>query len=135
MKTNGEKVKFAVIGCGHIGKRHAEMVCRNEEAALVGLVDIKKKENLNLNHDGVPLFNSLDEFLQSGIDVDVVNIASPNGFHAEQALQILEARKHVVIEKPMALKKHDAEKVIYKALNVHKHVFTVMQNRYSPPSV
>ena len=35
----------------------------------------------------------------------------------------------------MALNKQDAEKVIYKALNVHKHVFTVMQNRYSPPSV
>jgi predicted dehydrogenase len=41
----------------------------------------------------------------------------------------------VVIEKPMALTKQDAEKVIFKALNVHKHVFAVMQNRYSPPSV
>ena len=35
----------------------------------------------------------------------------------------------------MALSKQDAEKVIYKALNVHKYVFAVMQNRYSPPSV
>ena len=34
----------------------------------------------------------------------------------------------------MALTKQDAEKVIYKALHVHKHVFAVMQNRYSPPS-
>jgi predicted dehydrogenase len=47
----------------------------------------------------------------------------------------LDARKHVVIEKPIALTKSDAEKVIYKALQVHKHVFAVMQNRYSPPSV
>jgi predicted dehydrogenase len=46
----------------------------------------------------------------------------------------LESRKHVVIEKPMALNKQDAEKVIFKALHVHKHVFAVMQNRYSPPS-
>jgi predicted dehydrogenase len=35
----------------------------------------------------------------------------------------------------MSLSKLDSEKVIYKALNVHKHVFAVMQNRYSPPSV
>jgi predicted dehydrogenase len=35
----------------------------------------------------------------------------------------------------MALRKQDAEKVIYKALNAHRHVFVVMQNRYSPPSV
>jgi UDP-N-acetyl-2-amino-2-deoxyglucuronate dehydrogenase len=77
----------------------------------------------------------LAELIQSGIDVDVINIATPNGFHASQALESLDARKHVVIEKPMALNKQDAEKVIYKALNVHKHVFAVMQNRYSPPSL
>jgi predicted dehydrogenase len=39
-----------------------------------------------------------------------------------------------VIEKPIALSKQDAEKVIFKALHVHRHVFAVMQNRYSPPS-
>lgn len=64
-----------------------------------------------------------------------MNIATPNGLHATHALACLEAKKHVVIEKPMALCKADAEKIIYKALDVHKHVFTVMQNRYSPPSV
>jgi predicted dehydrogenase len=49
-------------------------------------------------------------------------------------LLALDAKKHVVIEKPMALHRADAEKVIHKALNVHRHVFAVMQNRYSPPS-
>lgn len=129
------KIKFAVIGCGHIGKRHAEMISRNEESELVALIDVKKKEELNIDSYNVPLFNSLAEFLKSGIEVDVINIATPNGFHAAQALECLEAKKHVVIEKPMALNKMDAEKVIFKALHVHKHVFAVMQNRYSPPSV
>jgi UDP-N-acetyl-2-amino-2-deoxyglucuronate dehydrogenase len=129
------KIKFAVIGCGHIGKRHAEMIARNEESELVALIDIKKKEDLNIEFHNVPLFNSLKDFLNSGIEVDVINIATPNGFHAAQALECLDAKKHVVIEKPMALNKQDAEKVIFKALHVHKHVFAVMQNRYSPPSV
>ena len=129
------KVKFAVIGCGHIGKRHAEMIARNEEAVLVALIDVKGKEELNIEQYNVPLFSSLSEFFKSGIAVDVINVATPNGFHAQHALECLEANKHVVIEKPMALSKIDAEKVIYKALHVHKHVFAVMQNRYSPPSV
>ncbi len=129
------KIKFAVIGCGHIGKRHAEMIIRNEESELVALIDVKKKEELNIDSFNVPLFNSLVDFLNSGIEVDVINIATPNGFHAAQALECLEAKKHVVIEKPMALNKLDAEKVIFKGLHVHKHVFAVMQNRYSPPSV
>lgn len=128
------KIKFAVIGCGHIGKRHAEMIRRHDEAELVALIDIKPKDTLGVSHFEVPVFSSLDSFFESGIDVDVINIATPNGFHANQALECLEKRKHVVIEKPMALNKLDAEKVIFKALHVHKHVFAVMQNRYSPPS-
>lgn len=134
MSTDNKRVKFAVIGCGHIGKRHAEMVTRNEEAELVALVDVKQKKELGIDHFNVPLFSSVEELLESGIDIDVVNIASPNGFHAEQAMKALDAKKHIVVEKPMALTKNDAEKVIFKALHVHRQVFAVMQNRYSPPS-
>jgi UDP-N-acetyl-2-amino-2-deoxyglucuronate dehydrogenase len=134
-KSNNQAIKFAVVGCGHIGKRHAEMITRNEESELVALIDLQEKNLLNIDSFGVPFFKSLEDFLESGIDVDVINIASPNGYHAEQALIALDAKKHVVIEKPMALNKQDAEKVIFKAFHVHKHVFAVMQNRYSPPSV
>lgn len=129
------KIKFAVLGLGHIGKRHAEMILRNNDAELVALIDVKNPNQLDLNDSKIPFFHSIDELVSSGISFDVVNIATPNGLHASQALICLEAGKHVVIEKPMALTKQDAEKVIYKALNKHKHVFAVMQNRYSPPSV
>lgn len=128
-------IKFAVVGFGHIGKRHAEMIVRNKESELVAVVDLKSKSEVNLSYD-VPYFNSISEFLASDVcaEVDVINIATPNGFHAEQALLSLSAKKHIVLEKPMALHKTHAEQIIYKALNVHKHVFAVMQNRYSPPS-
>jgi len=128
-------VKFAVIGCGHIGKRHAEMICRNPKAALVALIDVKEKSSLKIDAYNIPFFQSLEEFLRSGIAADVINIATPNGLHAQQALQCLNAQKNIVIEKPIAITKADAEKIIFKALNVHKYVFAVMQNRYSPPSV
>jgi len=128
-------IKFALIGCGHIGKRHAEMIDRNKEAELVALIDTKPKSSLSIEKYNMPFFNSLDDFFEAGIECDVINIASPNGFHAEQSLKCLESQKHIVVEKPLALSKLDAEKVIFKALHVHKHVFAVMQNRYSPPSV
>jgi len=133
--TNRRKVRFAVVGWGHIGKRHAEMIERNEDATLVAIIDVKDPAPLNFPHH-VPFFDSLETFLNDplALTTDVINIATPNGFHAAQALLCLEARKHVVLEKPIALSKQDAEKIIYKALNVHRHVFAVMQNRYSPPS-
>jgi predicted dehydrogenase len=135
--TNYEnrKIKFAVIGSGHIGKRHAEMIRRNPEAELVGMCDIRSKDLLSMNEfEGVPFFNSADEMLASINDIDVVNVCSPNGLHAEHSLKALEHKMHVVCEKPMAITKADCEKIIYKALQVSRTVFGVMQNRYSPPS-
>ncbi len=129
------RIKFAVVGCGHIGKRHAEMIACNDGSELVALIDVKDKNVLGIDAYQVPFFHSLEEFLASDINADVLCIASPNGFHAAQAMKCLEVGKHVVIEKPMALTRQDAEKVIFKALHVHRHVFVVMQNRYSPPAV
>lgn len=129
------KIRFTIIGLGHIGKRHAEMVLRNPNASLVALIDVADPKHLDIEKFGVPIYKSLDEFQASGLETEVISICTPNGLHAEQALQVLALRKNVIIEKPMALTKADAEKVIFTALNVHKHVFCVMQNRYSPPSV
>lgn len=129
------KIKFAVVGVGHIGKRHAQMIVNNKEAELVALCDIKSKNILNIENFDVPFFNSIDDLLNSNIDFDVVNICTPNGLHAQQSLKALEHNKHVVCEKPISLTKANAEKIIFKSLQVSKHVFAVMQNRYSPPSV
>lgn len=49
-----EKIKFAVVGCGHIGKRHAEMISRNPEAELVALVDVKNPSLLGIEQYQVP---------------------------------------------------------------------------------
>lgn len=132
---NTSPVKFAVVGCGHIGKRHAEMISRHPEAELVALIDIKSDNLLGIENYNVPFYNSLSGFLKSGIDTDVVSVATPNGYHAAHALQCLDQRKHVVIEKPLATSRADAEQIIHKSLQVQRHVFSVMQNRYSPPSV
>jgi UDP-N-acetyl-2-amino-2-deoxyglucuronate dehydrogenase len=128
------KVKFAIIGAGHIGKRHAEMVMRNEDAELVALADIRQKDQLAIDHFEVPYFDSVEALFASGLDFDVVNICSPNGLHAAHAKLALENRKHIVCEKPMGLTKAECEQVIYTSLRVSRQVFCVMQNRYSPPS-
>jgi UDP-N-acetyl-2-amino-2-deoxyglucuronate dehydrogenase len=127
-------VKFAIIGSGHIGKRHAEMIRRNPESRLVAMCDVISEKEAGVAPFEVPYFTSAGDMFASGLDFDVVSICSPNGLHAEHALAALEHNKHVVCEKPMALTKADCEKIIFKALQVHKNIFCVMQNRYSPPS-
>jgi len=128
------KIKFAVIGQGHIGKRHAEMVRRNPECELIAVCDIQPKEALGLENLQEKYFQDAQEMVDQHPEIDVVCVCSPNGLHAEHSMIALNARKHVVCEKPMALTKRECEDIIFKSLQVHKHVFCVMQNRYSPPS-
>jgi predicted dehydrogenase len=130
-----EKIQFGVVGCGHIGKRHMEMIGRHPEAELTAVADLRPREELGLEALKAPLFHSLEEMLAQHPEIDVVCIATPNGLHATQALYCLEQKKHVVVEKPMALRTADAEKMIFQSFQSSKHVFVVMQNRYSPPSV
>jgi predicted dehydrogenase len=135
MNKRTEKIRFGVVGCGHIGKRHAEMIVRNPEAELVALCDIKPATTLNLEAYNVPFFSSIEELLGSNTGIDVINICTPNGLHANHCLKVLEKRIHVVCEKPMALTKAQCEAIIHKSMQVNRHLFVVMQNRYSPPSV
>mgnify|MGYP001792021342 CR=1 FL=1 len=128
-------IKFAVIGCGHIGKRHAAMISNNPDCELIALVDSKDASALAINEYKVPFFSSIDELLKSGLSFDVLCVATPNGLHEEHVLAGLQKGKHVVIEKPMALTKAGCERIIYESMQQHKQVFCVMQNRYSPPSV
>jgi predicted dehydrogenase len=130
-----EMIKFAIIGFGHIGRRHTTIANEHQSGSVVAVVDIRPEVvNDPLFPTSARYYASLDEFIASKCAVDVVNIATPNGLHCPYALRLLEAGYHVVIEKPMGLSKAECEAVIFKSLQVNKQVFVVKQNRYSPPS-
>lgn len=129
------ELRFVICGFGHIGRRHATIVQSFNGSSLAAVIDpdISLKSHA-LFPDGVPFFTSFEAFIQSGIEADVVTLATPNGFHVPLALLALEAGFHVVIEKPMGISRIECEQVIFKALKKNKQVFVVKQNRYSPPS-
>lgn len=128
------KIKFGVVGQGHIGKRHAEMIRRNDNCELIAVCDVASQESLKLEGIAEKFFSNIDELLKHN-DIDVVNICTPNGLHFEHALKAIKSGKHVVVEKPLALSKNDCEELLHVALEANRQVFGVMQNRYSPPSV
>jgi len=127
-------VKFGVVGAGHIGKRHMEMIRRKEEFELVAYADIRTPEACEVE-DAAAYYPSHQEMLKAHPELDVVCICTPNGLHALQAIDAIHSDCHVVIEKPMALNRADGEAVLHAALAKGKQVFCVMQNRYSPPSI
>jgi predicted dehydrogenase len=71
--------------------------------------------------------------LLSATTADVICICTPNYLHAEQAIVALDAGKHVVVEKPMALSTAECDAMIAAADRNHRVIFAVKQNRYNPP--
>jgi predicted dehydrogenase len=132
----GKQINFAVVGIGHIGKRHCNMVINNDECNLIAISDIKPKNDvINEELINIPFYDGIDEMIDNHPEIDVVCICTPNGLHSKQSIELLNLNKHIVVEKPIGLKKQECEKVLYTALKKNKNVFAVMQNRYSPPSL
>lgn len=127
------KKNFAIIGCGHIANRHVEHIKKHSAAEIVGVFDVDDMVmNSFSKRHAVKSYGSLAELL-SDKSVDVVNICTPNGSHADLAIQVLEAKKNVVVEKPMAITTESALKMETVAKDSGVQMFVVKQNRYNPP--
>ncbi len=123
--------RIAVLGCGHIGKKHAALAARY--GMLVGVADIvPEKAQVIADNYKVPFYNKLSELLQQE-KPDIVVICTPNGWHAEHSMEALRSGAHVLCEKPMALTARDAEDMIQTAKLFNKKLFVVKQNRFNPP--
>jgi predicted dehydrogenase len=127
-----EKIKFALIGCGRIAQRHAQHIANfGELTATCDIVTDKAKtlaNEYNCNY-----YPDIDELLNSGIPFDVVSVCTPNGMHAEHSIKSLQAGKHVLCEKPMAITAEDCREMIRTAGEADKKLFIVKQNRFNPP--
>ena len=129
-----ETIKFGIIGVGHIGARHAHMIQANPGAELIAIADIRNREDLSVQDFQVPLYENVEEMLMRHSNIQVVCIATPNGYHCQHAIQALNMGCDVVVEKPMALSIEDCDAMIQEAQKRNKRIFCVMQNRFSPPS-
>lgn len=107
-------VGWGIVGTGGQAEQAmAPAIAAVDGARLVGAVsrDAQRAADFAERHGAEHAWTSLDEMLASD-DVDVVLITSPNALHAEQALAIAAAGKHILCDKPLALNTADAKKVV-----------------------
>ncbi|RYZ48120.1 MAG: Gfo/Idh/MocA family oxidoreductase [Sphingobacteriales bacterium] len=125
-------INFAIVGYGHIGKRHAEHIMNNAECKLVAICDIDTDVVDQLPNKEISYYPRIEDLL-SATTADVICICTPNYLHADQAVAALRAGKHVVVEKPMAMSIAECDAMIAAADKAHRVIFAVKQNRYNPP--
>jgi predicted dehydrogenase len=131
-----ENLRFALVGCGRIVSKHTDALSQITQAELVAVCDkiAEKAEKLG-RKCGVKYYTSYDEML-SKEEVDIVTILTESGNHATHAIDIVNKyKKHLVVEKPMALTLEDADKMIETCDKHNKKLFVVKQNRYNLPVV
>ena len=121
------KKKFAVIGYGGMGSWHVGHAQKSDVIDLAGIWDIDEKKRVLANERGIYAYGSLDELLNDK-SVELVTIAIPNDVHLEVVLACLNAGKHVICEKPVALSSSDLEEMIACSIK-NQRLFTVHQNR------
>jgi myo-inositol 2-dehydrogenase/D-chiro-inositol 1-dehydrogenase len=113
VNTGPKPLRIGIAGLGRLGMRHAEnLAFRVRHCQLVAACSpIQAERDAARTQLGVTqVFDSLEAMLQ-GADLDAVVLVTPTSLHAEQAITVLQAGKHVFIEKPLALNVEDCERV------------------------
>lgn len=127
------KLRAGVIGTGFIGPVHIEAL-RRLGVQVTALCDVPQRVQAAADRLGVPrTFGDYRELLRSP-EVDVVHITAPNRHHAEMSLAALEAGKHVVCEKPLAMNTRETATIV-KAVRSAGTVFAVNYNVRFYPAV
>jgi UDP-N-acetyl-2-amino-2-deoxyglucuronate dehydrogenase len=127
-----KKLQFALIGCGAIGKRHAEIIF--SAGILKAVCDIDKKRAFAFGKKyQSSAYTSFEEMLLQEKELDVVVVCTPNQLHPQHTIAALKNGCHVLCEKPMAISTTDAKQMIKAARKYKRKLFVVKQNRYNPP--
>jgi len=129
-----KKIKFAIVGCGSIGKRHIAVLDAEPNAEVVAICDIdeNKCKELSSLYNNLAYYTSYVKMLNE-IKADVINVVTPHALHSSMSIDALNKGFNVLVEKPMALTVSDCKKMNEAALANKKKLWVVKQNRYNIP--
>ena len=126
-------LKFALVGCGRISKRHSELLGYNQikGAELVALCDVSFSKAKRISDlFKISAYDDMDKMMQNET-IDVVVVLTPSGLHAKHVINLAKYGKDIIVEKPMALTLDDADAMIEACANTrplkaslifHKHI-------------
>ncbi len=126
-------LRFGLIGCGRVAPRHAQSLAQLPETQLVASADVREDRARRFAEEyGGQAYADYHEMLTRP-DIEAVTVCVPSGLHAQVAIDVLRAGKHVLVEKPIALDLRDADRMIATAREAGLRLGVVLQNRYNSP--
>lgn len=116
-----------IVGFGGMGSYHAKLIKETNSLEVVGTYDLLEARRADSINAGYKVYESYEEVLADPA-VEIVLIATPNDVHKEIAIRALQAGKHVICEKPVAMSKEELQDML-DAADAAGRVFMVHQNR------
>ena len=130
-------IKFSLLGCGRIAKRHADLLGKQQiqGAKLVAVCDINADKARQFGEQyAVPWFSDMQQMMRQ-VDSDAVAVLTESGYHAEHVISLAHYGKHIIVEKPMALTLESADAMIAACAKAAVKLFVVKQNRFNVPVI
>lgn len=125
-------VSFAIMGCGVIADIHAQGISKLDEAVLTAVCDVdEEKGKAFADKYGAQYYASYEEMLADSA-IEVVNICTPSGMHPEHTMLAARAGKHIICEKPLAIKLDDLLHMIQVCKEENVKLATVFPRRMAP---
>jgi predicted dehydrogenase len=131
--ASGRLIRAAVIGTGFVGPFHVDAIRRGGYGEVVALAGSDAaRTRVRAAALGVPRATTDIRDLLDDASIDVVHVCTPNQTHIELATAVLEAGKHLVLEKPVALDSNSARKLAHLARSQGRHAAVALTYRGYP---
>ena len=129
-------VKFGIIGIGNMGTGHTVSISQLSNAKLTAVCDINPKAFDRMRPEirkDVKCFTDAETFFKEA-DIDAVIIAVPHYSHPDLAIMAMQHGKHLIVEKPIAVHKKEAERMIAEAAKHPELKKSLMFNQRTLPA-
>lgn len=129
-------VGFGIVGCGMIANFHAEAIKRMKGTKLVACFDSRAESATAFAaaNPGVTVYTDLDEMLKDPT-LHIVTICTPSGAHMEPAIKAAQAKKHIVVEKPMEITLKRCDAILDACRRNGVMLCPIFQSRFSPANI
>jgi len=125
-------MNFAIVGCGFIAKKHAEAIANIDNANLIAVCDKYEEAMIPyIENYGAIGYTELGEMLNI-CSIDIVCICTPSGLHARIAEEVAKSKKHIVLEKPIAMTREETARIIEVTEKNNVRLAIVHPNRFRP---
>ena len=127
-------LRVGILGCGNIAAKVADSLKRNKNVTIAGVASRernKAKKFASLHCPDAKVFTGYEK-LAASKDIDLVYIATPNTYHYEHAIMCIKEYKNILVEKPFAMSKAEADSIFFEAKNRGVFVAEAMWTSYMP---